>query len=192
MASDSESIQQIVKPRRLWTAVELLAVACPIPKQSGIYGMYFQTVPLNVPTSGCNRFCNATLLYVGISPEKPAAGKQASTHTLFDRIRFHLRGNAERSTFRFSVGCLVRDLISIQLCCSEKSRTWGSTGERALSEWIAANVLVCWAVHPSPWEVEEELLRRYCVPLNIKHNPTNVFRRDLKALRRQAKLAASR
>jgi len=192
MASVTESIQQILRPSRLWTAEEVFAVPCPVPRLPGIYGMYFRTVPNGVPTARCNRINDSILLYVGISPERPTVRKQASTHNLFDRVRFHLRGNAERSTFRFSLGCLLCDSISIQLCDSGKSRTWGLAGERALTEWIAANVVVCWATYSSPWEVEEELLRHRCLPLNIKHNPTNPIRQDLKELRRKAKSAASR
>ncbi|WP_376766154.1 GIY-YIG nuclease family protein [Arthrobacter mobilis] len=46
------------------------------------------------------------MLYIGIAwKEPPRNGTRPSTQTLWHRIRYHYRGNAEGSTLRLTLGC---------------------------------------------------------------------------------------
>lgn len=42
----------------------------PVPRLPGVYAWYFAEVPPGVPTEGCHRALEYTLLYVGIAPEE--------------------------------------------------------------------------------------------------------------------------
>ena len=70
------------RPPRLWTAAEVLAEKCPIPREPGLYTWYFREVPQGVPVKDCIVVDGATLLYIGISPKRPPANgefRQPST-----------------------------------------------------------------------------------------------------------------
>src|SRR5687768_9661817 len=91
---------------------EVLKEERPVPKSSGVYAWWFRQVPLPVPTSNCIIQHGLTLLYVGISPSAPPMhGKGPSRQYLWHRIRYHYRGNAEGSTLRLTLGCLLSDQI---------------------------------------------------------------------------------
>jgi len=113
-----------------------------VPREPGVYAWYFRETPPDVPTEGCRQAFGATLLYAGISPKK-----RPSTQNLRSRIRYHYTGNAEGSTLRLTLGCLLERRLGICLCRvgSGKRRTFAD-GEDRLSEWIAHNALVIW--HP--------------------------------------------
>ncbi len=72
------------------------------PRTPGVYGWFFRTAPTGVPCEGCLTRDSFTLLYVGISP-----GRDVSTQNLRSRVRYHFRGNAEGSTLRLTLGCLL-------------------------------------------------------------------------------------
>ena len=86
-------------------------------------------------------------------------GKQPSKQSLWHRIRYHYRGNAEGSTLRLTLGCLLADHLGIQLrrVGGGKRMTFGQ-GEAALSDWISQNALVEFHVCDKPWELEAKLL----------------------------------
>ena len=73
-----------------------------MPTSSGVYAWFFSSIPDSVPTEDCVRCNGMTLLYVGISPQDLGSGQ-----TLKDRLRYHYRGNAEGSTLRRTLGCLL-------------------------------------------------------------------------------------
>lgn len=45
----------------------------------------------------------------------PANGKPASRQSLFHRVRYHYLGNAEGSTLRLTLGCLLSERLEIRL-----------------------------------------------------------------------------
>jgi hypothetical protein len=131
---------------------------------------------------------NVTLLYVGISPKAPPKnGKPPSRQTLRSRIRYHYRGNAEGSTLRLTLGCLLTEKLGIELrrVGSGKRRTF-SQGERFLDEWMKENAFVCWAECNEPWIIEEQLISTLSLPLNLDQNTHHPFCSVLKAIRREA------
>jgi hypothetical protein len=128
------------------------------------------------------------LLYTGISPKRPPAnGKPPSGQTLYDRIRYHYTGNAEGSTLRKTLGSLLAQELRVELrrVGSGKRMTFVD-GEQVLSNWMAANALVSWIVHPQPWVVEHHLISHLDVPLNLDGNAHNAFHPALKAARARA------
>ena len=132
------------------------------------------------------------LLYVGIAPKKPYADGRRSKSTLRQRVRYHYRGNAEGSTLRLTLGCLLAESLGIELrrVGSGTRRTF-SRGEKTLSEWMSANAFVCWVKVREPWLLEEELISRYDVPLNLDQNRRNAFHPELTATRKAAKQRAA-
>jgi len=132
------------------------------------------------------------MLYVGIAPKKPSKDGRRSASTLHRRVRYHYRGNAEGSTLRFTLGCLLSETLGISLrrVGSGTRRTF-SDGERSLSEWMSTNAFVCWHEHLEPWTVEEDIISRFDVPLNLDQNKHNAFHPELSAARRRAKQRAA-
>lgn len=182
----------LLTPQKHWIRTEILSPQCPVPKLSGIYAWYFKEIPPQVPTGDCNCLNGLTLLYVGISPKAPPVnGLHLSKENLFKRVRYHMRGNAEGSTLRLTLGCLLKDELGIQLrrVGSGKTRTFAS-GEQLLSLWMSENAYVVWCPCDEPWAHESQIIKEYSLPLNIQHNSHNPFYQQLKTIRSEAKRVA--
>ena len=67
-----------------------------------------------------------------------------------------------------------------------------SGGEARLREWMAKHARVCWVEHPEPWEVEEYLIPRLFLPLNLAGNRDHPFHETLTEIRRWSKARARR
>jgi len=170
----------------------VLARACPVPKDPGVYAWYFRAVPPGVPTAGCLQHGPYVLLYVGIAPKAPPKnGGKPSTQKLFHRVCYHYRGNAEGSTLRLTLGCLLGEELGIALrrVGSGKRLTFAD-GERRLSDWMGQNAFVTWVVDPAPWQAEKDLISRLSLPLNLDQNASHPFHERLSAMRRAAKRQA--
>src|SRR4051812_45024264 len=108
--------ESLLSPVHLYSRGEVLARPSPVPEAPGVYAWYFREIPRDVPISGCVQSRDYTLLYIGISPSAPPNnGKRPSTQSLVKRIRYHYRGNAEGSTLRLTLGCLLQDKLQIEL-----------------------------------------------------------------------------
>ena len=116
-------------PTKLWTRTEVLARPCPVPGSAGVYAWFFDSCPQGVPTEGLVRSVGLALLYVGISPKPPSNVGIPSRQTLRSRLRYHFQGNAEGSTLRLSLGCLLSQDLGIQLPSQGRSaRATGAQG----------------------------------------------------------------
>src|SRR5262245_52496513 len=143
----------LLRPERLWSRAEVLSRPSPVPKAPGVYAWYFRGLDV-VPSSSCVRCDDFRLLYTGISPSPPPRnGRAATTQSLHHRIRYHYMGNAEGSTLRLSLGCLLAAQLGIELrrVGSGKRLTF-SNGEVRLSQWMADNARVVWHVGEEPWK----------------------------------------
>lgn len=172
----------------MFTRSEVVAAQCPVPKEPGVYGWWFRTLPTQIDTSHCLTRDGCALLYTGISPARPPTnGRPPSRQRLRDRIKYHYTGNAEGSTLRKTLGVLLSTDLDIELrrIGSGKRMTFGD-GEQALSAWMAANAFVAWIVHPEPWTLESELISDLDVPLNLAGNTHNAFHPTLTAERSAA------
>ena len=191
---DSSSCDELLCPGRLWTRDEVLSSPSPVPAGAGVYGWYFRRPPASIPLGRCVSAGAFSLLYIGISPSAPPTnGKAPSKQTLQSRVRYHMRGNAEGSTLRLSLGCLLANDLGIELrrVGSGTRMTFGP-GEAKLSEWLSDNARVLWARHPAPWELEERLIGELDLPLNLDQNSRNGFWAALSTARREAKQRAQR
>ena len=102
----------------------------------------------------------------------------------------HFNGNAGNSTLRKSLGVL----FGYKLIPRDRNILNGKTkfcnvDEQALSNWMKKSLLLFYAIHNSPNNVESMLIRRYNPPLNLKgnYNPTNKTFRDYIRLLRSSK-----
>lgn len=173
---------------------EVLTRPCPAPSEPGIYAWFFKRVPDLIDATGCFSICGKTLLYVGISPrEPPTDGRQPSRSTLRKRLQTHYRGNAEGSTLRKTLGCLLAHQTGFPLrrVGSGQRQTFTNPGEQALDAWMSANAYVTWHPCERPWAVEQEILASGLpLPLNIRDNPCEAHTLVVRAVRRNAVAAA--
>jgi hypothetical protein len=107
-------------------------------------------------------------------------------------VRYHLRGNAEGSTLRLTLGCLLAAKLGIELrrVGSGARRTFGPLGEARLSAWLDAHARVTWLSHPEPWTIEDELIQALSLPLNLIGNQCHLFHARLTGVRAAAKRRA--
>jgi hypothetical protein len=185
-------MHDLFTPGRLYSRAEVPSSPSPVPKAPGVYAWYFRQLPALVPDTGCVAQNGLTLLYVGISPsEPPKNGKGPSHQTLWHRVRYHYCGNAEGSTLRLTLGCLLADQLGIALrrVGSGKRITFGP-GEAVLSDWMAENAFVTWQVCERPWELEKAIISQTCLPLNLDQNRANAFHPILAGIRKAAKQRA--
>jgi hypothetical protein len=156
------------------------------PPAPGVYGWFFRKAPSGVPISGCLERNGALLLYVGIAPRR-ADGIE----TLRSRIRYHFDGNAEGSTLRLTLGCLLADELGIELRrVGSGNRMTFCAGEAKLSAWMATNARVTWLQITQPWLLETELLGSLSLPLNLDQNAAHSFCQFLKGIRADARRRA--
>ena len=128
-----------------------------------------------------------TLLYIGISPKAPPLnGRSPSRQNLRTRIRYHMQGNAEGSTLRLTLGCLLG--LQLRRVGSGRRLTFG-VDEQRLSDWLAANARVTWEVCYQPWLLEPELIISIPLPLNLEGN-SHPFCHSLAEIRRSARRVA--
>lgn len=185
-------MNDLLSPHRLWTRTEVLEPSSPVPASPGVYAWYFRDIPPGLSPEGCIRSGDLTLLYVGISPKRPPVDAlKPSKQTLRSRVRYHYRGNAEGSTLRLTLGCLLAERLGITLyrVGSGKRMTF-CDGEEVLSAWMAENAFVCWTVTDEPWVLETTLIGSVNLPLNIDQNVGSASRELVREVRRTAKEVA--
>ena len=173
----TDEIGTFVGPDRVFSRDDVLSRPSPVPSQDGVYGWWFRRLPPLVVASSCCRHQDLTLLYAGISPDRPPRnGRPASKQTLLERIRYHYSGNAEGSTLRKTLGCLLAGELGIELRrVGTGKRMTFAEGERTLSAWMAENAYVAWIVYQRPWELEDTLITVLDLPLNLMGNKHNQF-----------------
>jgi hypothetical protein len=170
-----------VDPARMWSRDEVLARPSPVPDADGVYGWWFRRLPPLVDASGCCQHEGLALLYVGISPRRPPRnGRVLGRQGLRRRLETHYAGNAEGSTLRKTLGCLLAGELGLELrrVGSGRRRTLAA-GEPVLSEWMEDNTRVSWVVRDYPWELEDVLIASLDLPLNLEGNSRNRFHPEL-------------
>jgi hypothetical protein len=74
---------------------------------------------------------------------------------------------------------------------SGKRQTFAG-GEAVLTQWMAENALVSWAIRPEPWLFEDELITTFEAPLNLNDKSRNAFYPELTKIRRDAAKRAAK
>ena len=189
----SAEISGFLNPPRVYSRQQVLARPSPVPAAGGVYGWWFRRLPPLVDARDCDRRGELTLLYAGISPRQPPRnGRPSSQQTLRQRIWAHYAGNAEGSTLRKTLGCLLADELGIQLRrVGAGTRKTFAEGERALSAWMADNAFVSWVIREHPWELEDDLIAAVDLPLNLEGNSRNRFHQVLTQTRARCVAQAS-
>ncbi|MGY1823282.1 GIY-YIG nuclease family protein [Geodermatophilus sp. SYSU D00079] len=189
----STDLARFLSPERLWRRDEVLSRPSPIPAVPGVYGWWFNRLPSPMDVSACHQVDGFTLLYTGISPkEPPRNARPASKGQLRQRIVTHYACNAEGSTLRKTLGCLLAEELGLQLRrVGSGSRRTFVNGEQQLSQWMAEHAYVSFVPHERPWELEEQLIQRLDLPLNLDGNNHNAFHPQLTMVRKEAVAAAN-
>jgi len=192
LSESATALDTLMNPPRLWTRAEVLSRPSPVPRAPGVYAWYFDSVPERVPTTGCRRHEGSWLLYVGISSGRSRTpDASGGRQTLFTRVRAHFRGNAEGSTLRRTLGCLLADTLGIELRrVGNGQRMTFADGEARLDAWMDAHARVAWVAHPEPRTIEHLCLESLSLPLNLESNTGHPFHAPLTELRRAARQAA--
>jgi hypothetical protein len=171
-----------LNPARVFSRDEVLSRPSPVPAASGVYGWWFRDLPAPIDTSGCRKRDSLALLYVGISPRRPPAAGQAHPRQQNMRTRLwtHYAGNAEGSTLRKTLGCLLAGQLGIQLrrVGSGRRKTFAD-GEQLLSAWMSQNAFVSWLIRERPWDLERDLITTVDLPLNLEGNTGHRFHPEL-------------
>jgi hypothetical protein len=177
----SAEMGEFLNPQRIYSREEVLARPSPVPAAGGVYGWWFRRLPPLVDARGCHRHGKLTLLYAGIRPRQPPrSGRPVSQRSLRQRLQTHYAGNAEGSTLRKTLGCLLAAELGVELrrVGSGTRRTFVA-GEQALSAWMADNAFVSWVIRERPWELEDDLIAAVDLPLNLEGNSRNQFHQVL-------------
>jgi len=150
------------------------------PKEPGIYAWYFDLILPHACPSGCHKRGSWTMLYVG-----KASG---NTSTLRRRIvGDHFGSDAQASTLRLTLGCLLEDTLSLRLVKRPSGTlTFEGDGEKRLSQWMREHARVAWASLRDgcvDWprmagdddadvlaRAEPRLIHNFRLPLNLDHN----------------------
>jgi hypothetical protein len=176
-------VESFRHPRRIYSRSEVLTRPSPVPERPGVYGWYFRGIPDAIEASGCSEVNGLRLMYVGIAPRR-ATGSRA---TLRSRLVSHYRGNAEGSTLRLTLGCLLG--LQLRRVGGGTVMTFGPA-EVDLSEWMADNAFVAWIEDPKPWLVESNLIANFDLPLNLDQNAAHPAHASLSQLRQDARRRA--
>lgn len=108
---------------------------------------------------------NWALLYVGIAPR--GASPKGRDRTVAERIQGdHRNGNIRKSTLRQSLAALLIGHLDLRPKRGhDRARI---ENETALSDWIEEHCRVTIAECPTPWTVEDEVIRLMRPPLNLR------------------------
>lgn len=186
MVDDQEVLRSLAEAPRLVRREEIFAKPSAVPAAPGLYVWYFDRLPPQVRTEGCVSLDGWTLAYAGISPKN-----RTSSQDLRKRLKYHYGGNAEGSTLRMTLGCLLESELDIQLRrVGSGRRLTFHAGEQRLTAWMAEHTRVAWITHPEPWVAEPILIRAVSLPLNLEHNSGHGFARDLSDCRAAARARA--
>jgi len=189
-----KNVEKLLHPARFYGALDIIIQPCPVPTSPGAYAFYFNKPPPGIDTSGCHRFDHHALLYVGIAPKLPPTnGRAPYKSNLRQRLRTHYYGNAEGSTLRRTLGCLLSEQLAIKLrrVGSGGRYTFTNPGEQQLDDWMWQHAFVTWVETSAPWELESQLLSSDLrLPLNVDGNPWREAVAIVRAVRLKARQLA--
>jgi hypothetical protein len=189
VAGEIPSVSEVID-KLLGVPVTLEHASSPggLPKEPGLYAWW--TVRGSIP--GVPQCPHPTqdrldLFYVGIAP------KDASSRaTLRSRVRGnHIRGNTGSSTFRQTLASLLFENRGWKPRMTDRPLLT-SEDNKELMKWQHQHLRLTWAIHPRPWEIEHEVIRRVEPPLDLAGNQAHPFWQTLTDARKRFKQAAAK
>ena len=113
----------------------------------------------------------------------------------YRKSRSGAHDNAEGSTLRRTLGCLLSDQLGIKLrrVGSGSRYTFTNPGEQVLDAWMVQHAFVTWVETSAPRELETYLLSSSLrLPLNLEGNPWHEAVAIVSAARLKARQEADR
>ncbi len=162
--SAEEVLAELTKREKIISYADISADTSLAPFRSGIYGWYFKEAPPCVPTDGCVVRDGKTLLYIG------------QTTSLNERMKNHRALTGHGSTLRRSLNTLFYKKKLLTKTDSDK--------KERLNDWMKENAFVCCVKHETPYNIEEDIITRSWLPLNIDYS-SHPFSQKLKSMRKQ-------
>lgn len=170
---------------RLCTSVVTTAVASRTPANGGaptVRGIYawWTTSEEALPDTPVAEIAGRAerLLYVGIVPRKPSAGKLPSPgrHLRQRLLREHLGAQLGGSTFRMALVALLWEQQGWTPLPGSKGLPALTPDEkRALRAWQDAHLRVSWCEHEQPWTVETAVIKKLGAPFNLASNSEHPY-----------------
>jgi hypothetical protein len=75
----NSEIARFLNPDHQYSRSEVLDTPSPVQAKDGVYGWWSRSLPAQIDISECSRCRDLTLLYVGISSNRPLANGQAAS-----------------------------------------------------------------------------------------------------------------
>lgn len=158
----------------------LLSSRQPELESAGLYSWWVDDAGASHLTEGLGLLVEPGLIYAGQGGATRWPSGRRSDNTLRERlVSMHLGGNASFSTFRLTLGAVLR-----------VHRGWDRIDEAALTEWMKEHLSVIAVPHPDPDQLgalEHRVLEELDPPLNLKGMASSAVRRRLTELRREAR-----
>lgn len=153
-----------------------------VPNCAGVYMIFGDTQELLEGTGyeaaesrDPFRVGGVDLLYIG------------SSGTLRDRIACHFRDDSQASTFRMSMGCLLRERLDLSIHPHlTKTYFHFGQGEARLTRWLCQNTATAIWPCSQAVDLEKALIRNLPAPININDRREHPYSRYLMTLRSTA------
>lgn len=162
-------------------ASSLTSSMAELPNACGTYVIFMPDADKLLRSSG----------YSALTPHSPLSTEYdevlylgSTGRSLQKRIREHLLGDARRSTFRMTLGCLLKDELDLTVI-GTLGQTYFHFGddEVRLTKWMRENLAVGFRETKTPLEDEKALIELANPPLNIAGRKSDPFARELMDLR---------
>jgi hypothetical protein len=161
----------VVEPVPLETALEP-PDAGGLPAKPGFYAWWAEESTIaGVPHHPHAASPRLGLLYVGISPTRPASSGNIRSRV----IGQHIRGNTSSSTFRFVLASLLLEELDLRPHATTKKVVLDKGDNLRLREWQFDHLQLTWCERPRAWEIEGEVIALMQPPLNSAANQAHPF-----------------
>lgn len=187
---DAGSVADVVQ-RLLGTPVPLPVAVAPatdggVPVEPGLYAWWAPPGAVPGIVGPAHPDAGLELLYVG-----QARSGGAARSTLRSRVvGNHVRGTTGQSTLRRSLASLLSEREGWHTRWTTRP-VLVNKDELRLTEWMTARLQLTWAVHPTPWRVEDDVIEAMQPPLNQALNRGHPLYEHVRDARRSWRATAA-
>ncbi len=159
-----------------------------IPECSGVYFIFGDTTEVLGGTAYAEMehrdpfsVGGTDLLYIG------------SSANLRARIGCHLKDESSGSTFRMSMGCLLKESLDLTIYSQPTRTTFNfGQGEARLTRWLCLNTAIAIWPCQDAFDLEKALIKNLPSPINITNRRQHPYARYLLQKRSEANGRANR